>query len=46
MWDFFLFFLVSLSAALVGWAVVVIASRIEHQHQERVQRFGGRQNRQ
>jgi hypothetical protein len=39
MWDFLLFFLVSLSAAFVGWAVVVIASRIEHEHQERAQRL-------
>jgi hypothetical protein len=45
MWNFLLFFLVSLSAALVGWAVVVIASRIEHQRQERTQRYGGDQNR-
>jgi hypothetical protein len=39
------FFLVSLSAAFVGWAVVVIASRIEHEHQERAQRLASHQNR-
>jgi hypothetical protein len=32
---FLVFFLVSLSAALIGWGIVVIASRIEHQRQER-----------
>jgi hypothetical protein len=45
MWDFFLFFLVSLSAAFVGWGIMVIASRIEHERQERTQRYGGDQNR-
>jgi hypothetical protein len=45
MWDFFLFLLVSLSAAFVGRGIVVIASRIDHQHQERAQRYGGDQNR-
>jgi len=33
--EFFLFFLVSLSVAGVGWGIVVIASRIEHERQER-----------
>jgi hypothetical protein len=33
--EFFLFFLVSLSAAGVGWDIVVVASRIEHERQER-----------
>jgi hypothetical protein len=35
MGDFFLFFVVSLSAAVVGWGMVVIASRIERERQER-----------
>jgi hypothetical protein len=33
--EFFLFFLVSLSAACLGWGMVVVASRIEHERQER-----------
>jgi hypothetical protein len=33
--EFLVFFLVSLSAALIGWGIVVVASRIEHQRQER-----------
>ena len=35
MGEFFLFFLVSLSAACLGWGMVVVASRIEHERQER-----------
>jgi hypothetical protein len=27
-----LFFIVSLSAAFLGWGMVVVASRIEHEH--------------
>jgi hypothetical protein len=39
--DFFLFFVVSLSAAFVGWGMLFIASRIEHERQERyAQRYG------
>jgi hypothetical protein len=39
--EFVLFFLVSLSAALVGLAMVVVASRIEHERQERyAERYG------
>jgi hypothetical protein len=39
--EFFLFFLVSLSAAGVGWGVMVVASRIEHERQERyAERYG------
>jgi hypothetical protein len=39
--EFFLFFLVSLSAAGVGWGIVVVASRIEHERQERyAERYG------
>jgi hypothetical protein len=33
--EFLLFSFVSLSAALIGWGIVVVASRIEHQRQER-----------
>jgi hypothetical protein len=33
--EFFLFFLVSLSTADVGWGMVVLASRIENERQER-----------
>jgi hypothetical protein len=33
--EFFEFFLVSLSMAGVGWGIVVAASRIEHERQER-----------
>jgi hypothetical protein len=33
--EFFLFFLVSLSAAGLGWGMVVVASRMEHERQER-----------
>jgi hypothetical protein len=44
-WEYVLFVLVSLSAAFVGGGIVVIASRIEHQRQERAPRFGGDQNR-
>ena len=33
--EFFLFFVVSLSAALGGWGMVVFASRIERERQER-----------
>jgi len=41
MGDFFLFFVVSLSAAGVGWGMVVIASRIERERQERyAERYG------
>jgi hypothetical protein len=41
MGEFVLFFLVSLSAACLGWGVVVLASRIEHQRQERYgERYG------
>ena len=39
--EFFLFFLVSLGVAGVGWGIVVIASRIEHERQERyAERYG------
>jgi hypothetical protein len=39
--EFFLFFLVSLSAAFLGWGMVFIASRIEHERQERyAERYG------
>jgi hypothetical protein len=42
--EFFLFLLVSLSAALGGWGIVVVASRIEHERQERyAERYGGKQ---
>jgi len=41
MGEFFLFFLVSLSAACLGWGMVVVASRIEHERQERyAERYG------
>jgi hypothetical protein len=41
MGEFFLFFLVSLSAAFLGWGMVVIASRIERERQERyAERYG------
>jgi hypothetical protein len=41
MGEFFFFFLVSLSAACVGWGMVVVASRIEHERQERyAERYG------
>ena len=41
MGELFLFFLVSLSAAFLGWGMVVIASRIEHERQERyAERYG------
>ena len=33
--EFFLFFVFSLSAALGGWGMVVFASRIERERQER-----------
>jgi hypothetical protein len=33
--EFLLFSLGSLSAALIGWGIVVVTSRIEHQRQER-----------
>src|SRR5262249_12367016 len=43
MGEFFLFFLVSLSAACLGWGMVVVASRIEHERQERyAERYGKR----
>ena len=39
--EFFVFFLVSLSAACLGWGIVVVASRIEHERQERyAERYG------
>jgi hypothetical protein len=39
--EFFLFFLISLSTALLGWGIVVIASRIEHERHERyAERYG------
>jgi hypothetical protein len=39
--DFFPFFLISLSAALGGWGIVVVASRIEQERQERyAERYG------
>jgi hypothetical protein len=39
--EFVLFFVVSLSAAGVGWGIVVVASRIEHERQERyAERYG------
>jgi hypothetical protein len=39
--EFFLFFVISLSAALGGWGIVVLASRIEHDRQERhAERYG------
>jgi hypothetical protein len=39
--EFFLFFLISLSAACLGWGMVVVASRIEHERQERhAERYG------
>jgi hypothetical protein len=39
--EFLLLFLVGLSSALVGWGIVVIASRIERERQERhAKRYG------
>ena len=39
--EFVLFFVVSLSAAGLGWGMVVLASRIEHERQERyAERYG------
>jgi hypothetical protein len=39
--EFFPFFLISLSAALGGWGIVVVASRIEQERQERyAERYG------
>ena len=39
--EFFLFFVFSLSAALGGWGMVVFASRIERERQERhAERYG------
>jgi hypothetical protein len=39
--EFFLFFLISLSAAFLGWGTVVIASRIKQERQERyAERYG------
>ena len=36
-----LFFLISLSAACLGWGMGVVASRIEHERQERyAERYG------
>ena len=41
MGEFFLFFLVSLTTAFLGWGMVVVASRIEHERQERyAERYG------
>ena len=41
MGEFVLFFVVSLSAAFLGWGMVVIASRIERERQERyAERYG------
>ena len=39
--EFFLFSLVSLSTAGIGWGMLVVASRIEHERQERhSERYG------
>ena len=43
MGEFFLFFLVGLSAAFLGWGMVFIASRIEHERQERYAARYGKQ---
>jgi len=41
MGEFFLFFLVSLSTAFLGWGMVFLASRIERERQERyAERYG------
>jgi len=41
--ELLLFFLVSLSAAGAGWGMVVVASRIENERQERyAERYGGK----
>jgi hypothetical protein len=43
--DFLLFFLVSLSTTAAGWGIMVVASRIEHDRQERyTERYGNKRS--